>query len=98
MRPNDTVLLDNLFQALDRLYDQQITVVDLHALLQATGAALPTSELAKDVEEATKALGVIVGAGMPEPEKNRAALVATQALRKKVGRELAHLAPRLRPR
>lgn len=97
MQPNESPLLDNLFQALDRLYDQKTAVVDLHALLEATAAALVTSELAKDIEEATAAVAAIVGASTPEAEKNRAALVATQPLREKLATELAPFAPRMRP-
>jgi hypothetical protein len=89
MREDEYSLLDNLFQEFDRLYDQETLVADTRELLQATARALVESDLAGAIAEAAKALGPIAASARPEVEKNRAALIAVQPVRERVGAALA---------
>ncbi|MEZ5378313.1 MAG: hypothetical protein R2733_17550 [Acidimicrobiales bacterium] len=77
-------LLANLIDGLDRLYDQKSSVIDTYALLHATGCALSGSDLGEDIAAAADGVLRAVRSGAAEPEKNRAALAATDALRVKV--------------
>lgn len=78
------VLFDNMLQALDRLYDQETSIVDVEALLYATGVALGASEAGRTIARTCEALVVIRGVAGSEVAKNCAAQVVTQTVREMV--------------
>jgi len=87
-RSDDEQLLSNVIQCLDRLYDEQTGVVDVRVLLIATAAALGDSTLSQCMVEGAERLGVILASGDDAVDQNRAALVATDDVRKMVARSL----------
>ncbi len=74
-------LLNNILDALDRLNDRDIGVVDIYALLFATAHALSKSEFLPQVEEPIADLYRIMRSGSDKDEQYDAALVATNDLR-----------------
>jgi hypothetical protein len=82
--PDEALLVSNLLEALDRLYDQQTTVKDLHALLQASAVALGDTRLGSALLHASDAVGEILMTQRTELENNFDALLATDPLRRLV--------------
>lgn len=73
-------LLNNMLDALDRLYDRQSSALDVHALAQATAAGVSSPEMARELSDAASALLVVVRSHLGEKEYE-AALDATHDLR-----------------
>ena len=79
---DDSVLLDNLLQALDRLYDRETTVIDLQALLTASSAGLGDQAIARAASRAAEDLTTILRRDLAPVDANRQALIATDDLRR----------------
>ena len=76
-------LLDNMLDALDRLYDRESSALDIQALAQATAAAVSSpdmADMARELSDAASALLVVVRSRLGEKEYD-AALDATYDLR-----------------
>ena len=81
--PNtDIKLLDNLLDALDRLYDRATTVTDLHALVYATKVALSETVHTAILTDAEQRLQRILRSGKSVTEERDVALNETDDLRK----------------
>ena len=80
MDNSERQLLDNMLDALDRLYDRQSSALDVQALAQATAAAVSTPDIASQLADAASALQVVVRSRLGEKEYE-AALDATHDLR-----------------
>ena len=87
MPATDKQLLDNLLDALDRLYDAQSDVLDVYALLMATSRALSDTSFAEDLERPLDALLAIIRSGRPEDQGRSAALAATDDLRRRLSQD-----------
>ena len=81
MSETEAKLLGNLLDALDRLYDQKCSDVDIWALLFATASALGGHRLAPLVHEARGRVEEVVRSGYSEEDRNGACLAATGDLR-----------------
>src|ERR1700733_14962841 len=81
-------LLKNVLEALNRLFDRDSTVVDVHALLVATATPLHGSGLASAFESPTRQLRDILQSDALPDRKRDLALDATDDLRKFVAEEL----------
>ena len=88
-------LLSNSLEALDRLYDQQSSVTDVHALPFATTLALKGTEVHAAFAHAAQSLEQILKAGLTEADANRDALIVTDPLRES-GYGFASSGPRIR--
>lgn len=75
-------LLDNLLDALDRLYDRATTVTDLHALVFATEVALSGTVHTPILTDAEQRLQRILRSGKSVSEERDVALNETDDLRK----------------
>jgi hypothetical protein len=83
------ILLEQVFDAPNRLYDSESTVADLHALLVVTAIALRGNPLGAAFEAPVQRLQELVRRKHdPAPVKRRLALNATDELRRFVGGEL----------
>lgn len=81
-------LLENQLNALDRLFDFKIKVIDLHALTHATAQALVGDPMYSCFDDAARALAAIIGQGLSDDDERERALVETDALRRKLADEL----------
>ena len=75
------ILLQNVVDALDRLYDNDSGVIDVYAMLYATWHALSETPLAPAFEPPIHALEAILQSGEIPDRKRTAALGATDQLR-----------------
>ena len=82
MLDTEIKLLSNLLDALDRLYDNEISVLDLHALTFATEAALAGTVHTTVLADVTEGLQKIVRSRTSASEKRDLALNFTDDLRK----------------
>jgi hypothetical protein len=82
MPDTDIKLLDNLLDALDRLYDRATTVTDLHALVYATEVALSGSVHTAMLTDAEQLLQRLLRSGKSVTEERDIALNETDDLRK----------------
>lgn len=82
MPDTDIKLLDNLLDALDRLYDRATTVTDLHALVFATEVALSGTVHTPILTDAAQRLQRILRSGKSVSEERDVALNETDDLRK----------------
>ena len=82
MPDTDIKLLDNLLDALDRLYDRATTVTDLHALVYATEVALSGSVHTAMLTDAEQRLRRLLRSGKSVTEERDIALNETDDLRK----------------
>jgi hypothetical protein len=79
MTETETQLLENALDALDRLYDSQSSVTDVHALLFATAWAMKGTRFFDPLHDAAKSIAPL--RALPhEPARDRA-LVLTDDLR-----------------
>lgn len=76
------VLLENALDALDRVFDRELRVVDLKALLFATGRALGGTAFAAAFESPFGELEKLVRSQASQDQKRDLALRATDDLRK----------------
>jgi hypothetical protein len=74
-------LLENVLDALDRLFDRQCSVIDLWALLFATTEALRATEHCDQLERTTAILLAIIRSGASEEMQRDRALIVTDELR-----------------
>ena len=81
MADTNIKLLGNLLDALDRLYDNDTTVTDFHALTFATAMALTGTVHIPSLAEATQGLQKILRSRQSESEQRDAALNLTDDLR-----------------
>lgn len=81
MTSREERLLENLLDALDRLYDHQSTVIDIHDLLFATSDALSDTSHFVPLQESLPALTSILRSGASGTVQRDAALIATNRLR-----------------
>jgi hypothetical protein len=88
MTEDERLLLENVLDAFDRLNDGETHVVDLHALLVATAAALPGSPLAPEMKSVALALLSLVRQSKSKGEQVGEALDAVQSLRERVASAL----------
>lgn len=75
------MLIENMVDALDRLFDHESSVIDTHALLFATAQALSNSPWFAAVNQPLKELQAIVRSNAAPDEKRISALRATDELR-----------------
>ncbi|ROR97867.1 hypothetical protein EDC56_3534 [Sinobacterium caligoides] len=81
MRLSDTQILENLLDALDRLFDRECKVIDLHALLYASQVALREGSTAIELGHYTIAVSALVRGGAAEDIQREEALEITNNLR-----------------
>jgi len=81
MSKDEKHLLEDLMDSLDRLFDRESKVVDVHALLLATAKALAGSEYAPRLEQFIAPLGGLVRKSCTEEERREGALLVTNDLR-----------------
>ncbi len=78
----ESQLLGNLLDSLDRLFDRETSVIDVHALVCATHAALSTTTHTPVLHLAQEELTAVVNARVLRDQQRDAALLATEDLRK----------------
>lgn len=89
MTKDEQVLLINVLDSLDRMFDCECTVRDVHALLFATSKAITESSFCPHLESVIPELLSIIRKPGGTPETRRdAALYATDDLRQILAREL----------
>jgi hypothetical protein len=74
-------LLGNVLDALDRLFDRDSSVVDVWALLLATGEALRGTEHESELTRPLPALLAAIRSGAPAESQRDQALAVTDKLR-----------------
>jgi hypothetical protein len=79
---DETVLVSNLLESLDRLYDRVCSPEDVRALVVATLAALTGTTWQALLAQTADSLAALTG---PEEKRYTAALVVTEPLRRAVG-------------
>lgn len=82
MQTTESQLLDNLLDCLDRLFDGETNVIDVHDLVYATLASLSETAHAIVLSTAEKELMAIARSQNSRDQQRDAALVATDDLRK----------------
>jgi hypothetical protein len=90
MTSQELRLLENLPDALDRLFDRHSLVIDIHSLLFATSEALRGTEFSSQVERPIRELESIVRSRASAEQKRDSALIATDNLRKYLAKVLPH--------
>jgi len=63
MNKLDTELLENVFDSLDRLFDRESNVVDVHALLFSTQHALSNEGSCPNLDKYVRDLSTVVSSG-----------------------------------
>ena len=81
MTATEYELLENMLDALDRLFDGHCGAVDVRALLVATGAALLGTPYQPVVEQPLAELGEVIRSGAPADAQRDRALFITDPLR-----------------
>lgn len=81
MTRDESALLDNVLDSLDRLFDRDSKVIDVHALLFATSRALERSRFRPDIEPFVGALRAIIRTQAAGELQRDEALRVTDALR-----------------
>lgn len=76
-----TTLLSNALDALDRLFDRQTEIVDVCAILYATGLATHPDALSSLFRDAVSSLEEVERAGLAAEDARESALHLTQTLR-----------------
>lgn len=85
---SERILLQNVLDSLDRLFDRHSTATDVYALLVATSIALGGSELAAAFERTIPPLREVIQSKSPLDEKRDAALTVTDGLRQFIAEQL----------
>lgn len=83
-----TTLLNNALDALDRLFDRETEVVDLYAILYATGLAMRSDDLSSLFRDAASSLKELDRAGFAAEQARESALSLTNSLRLAVAEAL----------
>jgi hypothetical protein len=81
MSKTEVALLENVLDALDRLFDSKSRAIDIHALLFATSKALPQSNWIDSFSKTTIELEHILSLNISEEETREKALDVTNQLR-----------------
>ena len=81
MNEVDKQLLENLFDALDRLFDKECTTIDLYVLVYATDKAILDSVKSINLRSYAAELDVLVRSGKPQDLQRDEALNLTNNLR-----------------
>jgi hypothetical protein len=81
MAPLEEQLLENVIDSLDRAFDRRCGAVDVHAIILATSAALPSSKFTEVAAPALCALEQVVKSQASDGEQWMAILSATDDLR-----------------
>ena len=76
-----SALLSNALDVLDRLFDRETQIIDVSAVLYATGLALRPDVLSPLFLDAAAKLGMIRRAGLPAEDARESALRSTNPLR-----------------
>lgn len=76
-----STLLNNALDALDRLFDGETGVVDVCAILYATGIAIRSDQLYPLFSDAASSLEGILRAGLTAEDARESALRSTNSLR-----------------
>jgi hypothetical protein len=84
----DVMLLENVLDALDRLFDSHSKAIDVCALLQATAHALSRTYFHALLSDAALSLAKIVRANLSVTDERDEALSATETLRHALAAEL----------
>lgn len=77
-------MLENLFDALDRLFDKESSVIDLHALLFATSNYSSSTILNLELTQYCSQLSVLIKSGADSETMREKALSITNDLRHKL--------------
>ena len=85
----ERILLENTLDALDRLFDRESKVLDLYALLFATGKAFGENRIGLVIESPIHELKKIIQSKGLEDSNRESALRITDDLRKFVASELS---------
>src|SRR5580700_2236976 len=96
----ERILLENTLDALDRVFDRESKVIDLHAILFATDRALGENHFRLAFESPIHELKKTIQSKVPEDQRRDFALEITDDLRKVVADELRRNAtenPKQRP-
>lgn len=75
MNEQDLVLISNVFEALDRLYDRTTRAVDVKALTFATSLAAKSDDVAVHLRKAADALCEATSPGLSLEQENTKALI-----------------------
>ena len=81
MTNDEKQLLENVLDALDRLFDRESSVVDLQALIFATSKALAKAEYDTALREAASGLDELLRMRLSTNDEREKALEATNDLR-----------------
>jgi hypothetical protein len=81
MNHSERQLLENLFDALDKLFDQESKVVDVCSLLYATNLAIGEESPVVRLGSYTEDLSELLRSGKPEEILREEALIITNDLR-----------------
>jgi len=81
MHDSEKQILENLFDALDRLFDHKCQVVDVHDLLFASELALKEFNPSIDLSGYRTALSLILKKNSSYEEQRKSALNSTETLR-----------------
>jgi hypothetical protein len=81
MTYNEKLLLENMLDALDRLFDRQSSAIEVWALLFATGEALRTTPHYPEIKNATSRLKTLIGLRYSSDLERDFALEVTDDLR-----------------
>ena len=81
MTNEEKQLLENVLDALDRLFDRESSVVDLQALIFATSKALAKTEYYTALNEAASGLDKLLSLRLPINVEREKGLEATNGLR-----------------
>ena len=78
----ERTLLESILDSLDRLFDRENQVADVHDLLIATSAALAATEHSAQLDAVTKKTKTVLRSTTSPDQKRNAALAETDSLRK----------------
>jgi hypothetical protein len=78
---DERILLYNLLDSLDRLYDRDCGPVDVVFLLTATAGAVTDESWSATIEQTVSALRSLIQSKLPVDEEYRQALIVTGDLR-----------------
>ena len=85
---DERILLENVLDGFDRLFDNKSEAIDIYSLLVATGIALSATRFSPTFESTTHQLETIIRSTAALDQKRDAALVVTDELRHFIAEEL----------
>lgn len=81
MNKEELVLLENILDSLDRLFDEDSQVIDIHQLIFATSKALIETNHYQILDKTAKKLDIVLKADSSKDIMRESALIATNELR-----------------